>query len=104
AEDVIRDDLVTGVQTCALPISGDGAGRPGATRGSPRRSQQSDRIRAQGPRGAPREGRRAVRALPIRPGEDRAVPAGDGDAGRLRSEERRVGREWRRRGGGEAYR
>src|SRR5215216_503941 len=30
AEDGIRDDLVTGVQTCALPISGHGAGTIGS--------------------------------------------------------------------------
>src|SRR5207244_9679165 len=29
AEDGIRDDLVTGVQTCALPISGTGPGPAG---------------------------------------------------------------------------
>src|SRR5882762_11869295 len=31
AEDGIRDSSVTGVQTCALPISASGAGGPGAT-------------------------------------------------------------------------
>src|SRR5258708_31591320 len=36
AEDGIRDDLVTGVQTCALPICGD-AGRVGSRRESPGR-------------------------------------------------------------------
>src|SRR5207244_5650707 len=36
AEDGIRDDLVTGVQTCALPIScrAPGAGAPGALHGA----------------------------------------------------------------------
>src|SRR5205807_5860173 len=74
AEDGIRDYKVTGVQTCALPISA--AGRPEARPGR--------RPRA-GPRAA--GGRR-------RPG-----PAGAGRTARprrcRRSEERRVGKEGR---------
>src|SRR5947208_16761530 len=68
AEDGIRDDLVTGVQTCALPISGGGRGTA---------------IRF--PRKVP--GKRM--AVPLPPPE----PA----APRIRSEERRVGKEWRSR-------
>src|SRR5215216_7781140 len=68
AEDGIRDDLVTGVQTCALPISDD-VGR------SPR--EPRERLRAAGGRDGRRGGRRARR--------------------RRRSEERRVGKECRSR-------
>src|SRR5438552_18182919 len=68
AEDGIRDDLVTGVQTCALPIS------PSAWT---RRSCPWSRCSS---------GRRASRAR-ARSG-----------ARRSRSEERRVGKECRRRG------
>src|SRR2546425_2348431 len=45
AEDGIRDKLVTGVQTCALPIcfrrSGSAAGRIGAGGATPRRSSMT---------------------------------------------------------------
>src|SRR5205085_6898606 len=74
AEDGIRDLTVTGVQTCALPIYGrgrpEGHGHPGGRRLGrvPRRSEP---VRAAGPR-------------------DRGVGRGRG-----RSEERRVGKEWR---------
>src|SRR5438552_19131346 len=69
AEDGIRDDLVTGVQTCALPIWGRA------------------RARARTQPGPPRAGRlaagshRAARVMALRP----------------RSEERRVGKECRSR-------
>src|SRR3712207_9090709 len=77
AEDGIRDIGVTGVQTCALPISGnspsggDAAGPAGGTSRS-----------LTGPSGG-------VPAVPGRPGSAR-YPRG--------SEERRVGEEWRSRG------
>src|SRR5258708_25408632 len=45
AEDGIRDDLVTGVQTCALPISGVRAG-PWAWGGDRLRRAQSWHLRA----------------------------------------------------------
>src|SRR5947208_14385713 len=67
AEDGIRDDLVTGVQTCALPISGDGdSGRGRDLR------------------------RSALRRRPRRGSGAEAEVAGG--AGRNRSEERRVGK------------
>src|SRR5258708_17696752 len=88
AEDGIRDDLVTGVQTCALPISG-AAGRRGRVL---------------------RGGGRPVRpGLPGQPAADRRGATGGragtagrqrGDPGRgddRRSEERRVGKECRSR-------
>src|SRR5688500_20142710 len=71
AEDGIRDYKVTGVQTCALPIS-----RSAADRAADRRHSHS----AQRPRRADRPGDH-VAALPRREGE--------------RSEERRVGKEGR---------
>src|SRR5687767_15667389 len=78
AEDGIRDKLVTGVQTCALPISRshpaadllDGKRRPAAT-GAP-----DGRLKGRGGRGG-RQRPRAARAA--------------------RSEERRVGKECRSR-------
>ena len=41
AEDGIRDDLVTGVQTCALPIS---QGPPGLAALRPSNAWQADRL------------------------------------------------------------
>src|SRR5688572_31991565 len=87
AEDGIRDLTVTGVQTCALPISrlwgrqGDAARRRRRqdARQEGRRRQPADRQQA---RGARRQGQ----------GRQGAGPAPD-----LRSEERRVGKECRSR-------
>src|SRR5690606_40290806 len=81
AEDGIRDFHVTGVQTCALPISRrapcpcrrPGGGSTGPFAGSPRRS-------------AARRG-----PAPPAPARGRGPPAGS------RSEERRVGKECRSR-------
>src|SRR5206468_6287748 len=73
AEDGIRDLIVTGVQTCALPISP--APRPRVDVAGPLRRRQ--RLRRNG-----------------HPGLDQA---GRGDR-RTRSEERRVGKECRSRG------
>src|SRR5438034_5513128 len=72
AEDGIRDHCVTGVQTCALPISD-------------RTSKRSTRPRQGSRVGPPR--RRASRCRPRRSREDVAT----------RSEERRVGKECRSR-------
>src|SRR5207245_8640484 len=67
AEDGIRDATVTGVQTCALPIS--------------------------------RRGNDAVRRIPceVQPAADHAIE--ERDCPRVRSEERRVGKECRCRWG-----
>src|SRR5207244_7480541 len=73
AEDGIRDDLVTGVQTCALPIYSRGGGSPELR--SRRRARRRDRSSGDPP----------PRLSPLRLRETRGV----------RSEERRVGREWR---------
>src|SRR2546425_8738994 len=77
AEDGIRDKLVTGVQTCALPIS--------QGRADPRAVRQAVRVRQPD--------------VPARPGQSRAH-AGPLRATALelrRSEERRVGKECRSR-------
>src|SRR5206468_5729428 len=85
AEDGIRDLIVTGVQTCALPISRDREGRPGAARRRAGRAQPVAQPRARdgAARGGPRSGA-SGRAPP---------PADEADEGR--SEERRVGKEGR---------
>src|SRR5438876_11253137 len=67
AEDGIRDGRVTGVQTCALPIS---IARPSC---AARRRTWDERRRSPNAGGG----------------------AGSGAGRRLRSEERRVGKEWR---------
>src|SRR5690606_40660763 len=86
AEDGIRDFHVTGVQTCALPISGDVAGgdRPPARRPV----RPAARRRPERPRPPPDPARRdrLVVEPARRAGAPRAAP---------RSEERRVGKEWR---------
>src|SRR5260370_41548659 len=70
AEDGIRDSSVTGVQTCALPISRssvDRACRQGGARvGAARRDGRTGRERRAGRRGA-------ARGAPVRRGRVRAV-------------------------------
>src|SRR5205823_9385054 len=90
AEDGIRDKLVTGVQTCALPIwgwalgAGEVSGRLGGPGGGPGR----------------RHGWRMGGWLPRRPvtGSTRIWRHGGRSSRRRRStprsEERRVGKEW----------
>src|SRR3712207_9349036 len=78
AEDGIRDIGVTGVQTCALPISGEGQLRAG---------------RAHTPVQLPLEPRLGLQQ---RDGEGR-VAGERRDRRQLRSEERRVGKECRSR-------
>src|SRR2546423_2514763 len=89
AEDGIRDKLVTGVQTCALPICGDFHQQGGA------------RDADAGERDAAREYARHVdRHLPrpVQPDAARASPRRRAAAGVPdRSEERRVGKECRSR-------
>src|SRR5438552_6526314 len=94
AEDGIRDDLVTGVQTCALPISYANAGHPHAFR----RDQESMRVPGVG------IGQRALRRIGDRVTE-REEHLGLLELLRqrhlepperlVRSEERRVGKEGR---------
>src|SRR5438046_10612070 len=87
AEDGIRDWSVTGVQTCALTIyDADLIVR--------RHHRDEEGALAQ------RRGEPVRRYQPVR--LDRQI--GDRKALALRSEERRVGKEWRATGGGEAVR
>src|SRR5206468_8848363 len=89
AEDGIRDLIVTGVQTCALPICPgnqprDRASTPELGRRSPAQGPDEGRERSDGEEwNANQAGR------PLRP-KDHSAPAS-----RMRSEERRVGKEWR---------
>src|SRR3712207_8943063 len=87
AEDGIRDIGVTGVQTCALPIY-----EP--TTYAPPRGRSRVELAARGEPGGPRG-----RAAGLRPGVagDPGPAYGAGQADRLRSEERRVGKECRSR-------
>src|SRR5438552_4736228 len=85
AEDGIRDDLVTGVQTCALPIW-----RDGAVVGTEERIQALTGLEARSSaRGSdgPAFGR-------VVTGDARA-PIASHALKKGRSEERRVGKEWR---------
>src|SRR2546427_12946693 len=87
AEDGIRDLTVTGVQTCALPIS---------WREHSQGSPQGDRLlRLQGG-GGDGDDQPAARLRHDR--VDRVRPRGPGGAGGGRSGERRVGEEGRARG------
>src|SRR5205823_8432864 len=90
AEDGIRDKLVTGVQTCALPISG----RYDRSVPRLRRAGGADRILGRYG-GAHREDRSAQRRHDHRAAARRRLPR---HPLRDRSEERRVGKEGRWRG------
>src|SRR5262249_56863432 len=88
AEDGIRDWSVTGVQTCALPISCPGRWR--------RKEQGFARIQARPASAKPCSFRRQ------RPGHAAGILDSRHPpwrAANSRSEERRVGKEWRSRGG-----
>src|SRR5437867_13435274 len=87
AEDGIRDRTVTGVQTCALPISPRRCVSPGAARDLRRAARRGSRTT---PRRA-RDSARASRSVDRRP------------RGTARSEERRVGKECRSRGAPDDY-
>src|SRR5205807_5669396 len=92
AEDGIRDYKVTGVQTCALPISGD--------RGSERRDS-ARRCRGRPHRaGCARRGLHPRARARGRAGGEQMGCGGQGssrEGKERRSEERRVGKEWRSR-------
>src|SRR2546429_2324319 len=86
AEDGIRDVAVTGVQTCALPISpGRGGSWPFPRKGSPppRSSTDTRRVCREGLLACAKGGQRS--------------PCADGVGVLERSEERRVGKECRSR-------
>src|SRR5206468_9157636 len=94
----IRDLIVTGVQTCALPICPEGVPRLADAGGDGRQGQQRDdaavpaRLRTV-------QAARAGDGTPLPALPRRGEPGQDGRARRLldrrRSEERRVGKEWR---------
>src|SRR5438552_10627504 len=67
AEDGIRDDLVTGVQTCALPIWCRAASRAPRETAHPRRSPARAAPRAGSARATTPPPRRAERPAPCRP-------------------------------------
>src|SRR5205823_11003653 len=95
AEDGIRDKLVTGVQTCALPIS-HRCGQRGAA-GSRGRRAMRDLLRPHGLQYrtaasvACRESAEVVIEVPL------DLTLGLGQEPEARSGERRVGKEWRAR-------
>src|SRR5690606_40527556 len=93
AEDGIRDFHVTGVQTCALPISLKAEPTPKAPRTEGSAKDGAATKQAHKPKGEPKPsrktgGERLVEMLTLRDG---GVTIGD------RSEERRVGKECRDR-------
>src|SRR5690606_40402999 len=79
AEDGIRDFHVTGVQTCALPIS----------RNSPHGLERGNRFLSNSATRRPARPRKMARAAPAGP------PPAIATSQALRSEERRVGKECR---------
>src|SRR5206468_7466773 len=87
AEDGIRDLIVTGVQTCALPISAAPAfGGRGSVRDHPAARRRAHRgLRVRRARGARRQAADAAALAPHSAGHH------------ARSEERRVGKECRSR-------
>src|SRR5690348_17585109 len=86
AEDGIRDGRVTGVQTCALPIYTAAAARAPARTAGARGGNAGTRPRL----------RRSLDRLGARDLQ-RVCARGLATAGRVRSEERRVGKECRSR-------
>src|SRR5206468_4967473 len=99
--DGIRDLIVTGVQTCALPIFESGQRRvvPAADHGLPIRAQGDNASTAKAARwrGEELPGREVPDDEAIIGGHDHLGVVIDGDG--MRSEERRVGKEWRSRWG-----
>src|SRR5205823_11551068 len=95
AADGIRDKLVTGVQTCALPICRSGERDRGDARGvSGARGGRQEGVEAAADARLHELGCRGVRPRRLdRVG--RGARAGARREGRARSEERRVGKEWR---------
>src|SRR5688572_31525333 len=87
AEDGIRDLTVTGVQTCALPISLKGSRKPAAPD-----------VRAELLDGAADGQQQDARADHDPLPDERADPVTREEAQQQRSEERRVGKEGRSRG------
>src|SRR5207249_7817063 len=95
AEDGIRDRNVTGVQTCALPISkAEDLIRPVAPTTQPKEQKPASAVtRVELPNGTVLLVKRIT-----------TTPLVSVNMYGLRSEERRVGKEWRSRGGPEQER
>src|SRR2546428_499650 len=87
AEDGIRDLIVTGVQTCALPIY------RGLLARAPRQAHGGAMRRARGRVTQQRVGKKTVPLLELA----HARSGDKGDTANVRSEERRVGKECRSR-------
>src|SRR5437762_9591955 len=90
AEDGIRDTSVTGVQTCALPIYARVVEAPAGGRGA------DDAARSHGEGIAHRLLVRGARAVDLDVVEHQLAERAHARVA-LRSEERRVGKEWRAR-------
>src|SRR5207248_4071276 len=101
AEDGIRDRTVTGVQTCALPISGSASGgRPPPA--SKRATMRGQSARASNLRASPRAASSsALASSPASAARKQWIGGGRDCACTSRSEERRVGKECRY--GGSSY-
>src|SRR5689334_24300970 len=93
AEDGIRDGTVTGVQTCALPISAPGKGVAAAAPAAPAASGHAHGAAAAP--AAPKAAAPAAPAAPVvpKPAAPAAPVAPKAAAPAPRSEERRVGKE-----------
>src|SRR5437867_5387229 len=95
AEDGIRDRTVTGVQTCALPIYGEGRQ---AAEGEPATAHRSAHLRSAGRGGAVRVGQPhrsdGGDGVRVHRGPRHGTGADRARHGATRSEERRVGKEW----------
>src|SRR5206468_6224785 len=93
AEDGIRDLIVTGVQTCALPISYGKLhrrGQYGIVRLKDQIKKAATELRQIDP--FPRRGEKYLDDLAA---DGLVATAGSDATGCIRSEERRVGKEWR---------
>src|SRR5205823_12042204 len=99
----IRDKLVTGVQTCALPIFGCLARLSVVAtlrRAAPQPPRRGLRAAPGGEAPCPGGGGRPRLSLRAPGRGDRCGPGRGRRAARIRSEERRVGKGGRRRGAG----
>src|SRR5206468_8569784 len=97
AEDGIRDLIVTGVQTCALPIWRGGGRREALSRRHRGQRARTPRARVHGAARAAQHGRDLRRGCRRLTAE--AAAAARPFAAGMRSEERRVGKECRWRWG-----
>src|SRR5690606_40771491 len=102
AEDGIRFFHVTGVQTCALPISPSRRRSNAVSSPCPRSARSSRSRRLWRPSGPTVFSSSATRPHRSPTRSPRFQRHGKGRSLYSRSEERRVGKEWRARGGGRA--